>query len=349
MKIDLVIRRNRGIIVAVLLLLLACAPGFLFAIDHEVVYTEGYPLVRSSGGRQTDLFIGDSVKTGDTVVTESGDYVELTAEGYTVKVNENTVFSIRELEEDGQKNDVLSCALGKLSFSRDKFLGNEPRLGTSSAICGVRGTNVVLLAGVDGSSLFIVDDGLIEVSASGESVQVAGGEGVEVPTGSAPGEKFKALEREIDFAEWNQGRLETLLEDPVASAQKVKTQMEQFIAEIKKIYPIYLKKKAKLDVERKKARELLDKDKEEGQKYYREKVFPMELDTTYHYLNIRYYALSALSLRRFVSGRMYTILKARNIMTLNDPGYLQFLKIHDRILELFEAEVVENFIVQADI
>jgi len=333
-----------------IILFVASGPVLLFGLDHDVIYVEGLPYVRDASGDERDIYTGDVVRAGDTVITEAGDFAELEAAGYTVKIDENTVFSVREIEDGGQKTDVLSIALGKLSFSRDKFLGNEPRLATSSAICGVRGTNFAMLAGVDGSSLIIVEEGAVEVIAAGERVAVSKDEGVEVVTGSAPGDKFKTLERQIDFSTWNQGRLDTFLEDPVAAANKVKTQMESFIAEIKTIHPIYQEKMLKLIEERQKVRDLIqNKSKEEGEKYYKENVFPLEIDTTYHYLNIRYYALSALSLRRFVSGRMYAIIKARTIMSLGNPIYIRFLEIHQSILDIFEAEVVEHFIVQADI
>ncbi len=332
------------------ILFVVSAPALLFSLAHEVIYVEGLPYVRDASGDERDIDTGDVVQPGDTVITEAGDFVELEAAGYTVKISENTVFSIREIEEGGQKTDVLSIALGKLSFSRDKFFGNEPYLATSSAICGVRGTNFAMLAGVDGSSLIIVEEGSVEVIAAGKIVAVSKDEGVEVLAGSAPGNKFRTLEREIDFSKWNQGRLDTFLKDPVASAENVKTQMEVFIAEIKTIYPIYREKKIKLREERQKVRNLIqNKSKKEGEKYYKENVFPLEIDATYHYLNIRYYALSALSLRRFVSGRMYAIIKARSIMSLGNPIYIRFLEIHRSILDIFEEEVVENFIVQADI
>ena len=190
------------------MLLVVSTSGFLYSLDHDVIYVEGLPYARDASGDERDIDTGDVVRSGDTVITEAGDFAELEAAGYTVKINENTVFTVREIEEGGQKADVLSIALGKLSFSRDKFLGNEPRLATSSAICGVRGTNFALLAGVDGSSLIIVEEGSVEVLAAGEIVAVSKDEGVEAVTGSAPGDIFKAPEREIDFSKWNQGRLD---------------------------------------------------------------------------------------------------------------------------------------------
>ena len=320
------------------------------ALEHEVVYMDGYPYKRDSFGDEADLDIGDIVEAGETVVTGSGDYLELEAEGYTVKINEDTVFEILELEEQGQKRDVMSVALGKLSFSGSRLLGTEPRLKTSSAICGVRGTKVVLLAGIDGSSMIIVEEGAVEIEAAGETVLLATGEGVEVETGSAPGEKFKALEREVDYSDWNKSKADAALADPVGAVHKIESQLELYIFEIKKIYPLYLESKQLLEKERANVREVLEKKgKDEASKVYREMVFPLEQDLTFRYVNIRYYALSAFSLRRFVASRLYMTLKAIYITNRLDPIYLDFLDIHNRILETFDRDVAQSFIVLADI
>ncbi len=334
----------------VTLFFMMIAPTLLVSMDHDVTYVEGLPYARNASGDERDIDTGDVVQTGDTVITETGDFVELEASGYTVKINENTVFSIREIEAGGQKSDVLSCALGKLSFSRDKFLGNEPRLATSSAICGVRGTNFALLAGVDGSSLIVVEEGSVEVAAAGEAVEVGKAEGVEVITGSAPGDIFKAPEKAIDFSTWNQGRLDVFLKDPIASAEKVKTQLQSFIAEIKKIHPIYLDTMKSLKEQQGKMNEILEKKgKEEAKKYGKANLAPLMINATNLYMNIRFLALSSLSLRRFISGRMYIILKAKYVLNPGDATYKDFLKVHSEILGLFESEVVPQFIVLADI
>ena len=117
-----------------------------------------------------------------------------------------------------------------------------------------------------------------------------------------------------------------------------------------KIYPLYLESKQLLEKERANVREVLEKKgKDEASKVYREMVFPLEQDLTFRYVNIRYYALSAFSLRRFVASRLYMTLKAIYITNRLDPIYLDFLDIHNRILETFDRDVAQSFIVLADI
>ncbi len=65
-------------------------------------------------------------------------------------------------------------------------------------------------------------------------------------------------------------------------------------------------------------------------------------------MNLRFYALSALSLRRFVEGRLYAFTKAQYIATPASAAYQEFLKEHARLLSKFETAVVPE-LVAADI
>jgi hypothetical protein len=66
------------------------------------------------------------------------------------------------------------------------------------------------------------------------------------------------------------------------------------------------------------------------------------------YRNLRHYSLSALSMRRFVLGRLYMEIKSRYITDTDNPVFLGFLSIYEEILELFE-NTVTPLLVEADI
>ncbi len=319
-----------------------------FSLDYSIIYMEGFPYTRGTGGSEEDLFIGGTVRTGDTIITETGDTVELESGEFRLKVSENSVFTIIEKEANGELRVVLALFLGKFVFSVNKFAGNEPDLITNSAVMGVRGTRVALLAGADGTSLIIVEEGIVEVQAGGDSIALGMGEGVEVETGSGPGEKFTALESEIDYGAWNQDRLDTMVTDPVRSAINVEQKMLEYVTQIQAIYPLYLEKKRELDEHRAVMSSMKEKG-EDTSSYYQENARSLEIESTFLIINIRYYALSALSLRRYVLGRMYLILKSMYITDLTNPVYIEFLEIKENILDVYEKEVVESFIVQADI
>jgi hypothetical protein len=319
------------------------------ALDkHSVVYAEGDPR-RRSGGVEESIGIGDVLQAGDSVVTGDSDRVELESGPYKVTVAENTIFTLLETDDGGQSQPVLSTALGKLTFARQRLGGSEPRLAGSAAICGVRGTVVTVLSGADGSTLIVVDEGSVEVTAGGGKVALGKGEAVEVATGAAPGAKFQALSREIDFRKWNGLKVETMLKDPVVAAQRVEKQLDGFIEQIHAIVPLYREKRAQLDKERATLAELRAKgDVAKTQEYYKNTVFPLELQTTRLYVNVRYYALSSLSLRRFVGGRLYAMAKARAITSPDGADYRAYLAAHRGILDKFEREVVP-YLVAADI
>jgi hypothetical protein len=336
---------------ATAIFLVLCCGMAAFALDeHEVVFTEGFPVRRDQSGGEEDLFIGDVLVKGNTVVTERGDFVEMDAGGYTVKIAENTVFTIMEVEQGGQTRPVLANVLGRVDFARTRLGGPDPRLITNSAVCGVRGTQFTLYAGADGSSLIVVDDGLVEVSAEGASVELAAGEGVEIQTGSAPGEKFAALSSEIDYSEWDSERLESLLRDPVAATQKIERRLDGYIEQIGIIYPLWQQKFSELTEARKKRDELRAKGDTEGMRtFYVENVAPLEREVTNLFINLRFYALSSLSLRRFVQGRLYVQMKSRYLAEPDALEYQAFLESHRHVLAKFQASVaVDPILVPAD-
>jgi hypothetical protein len=63
---------------------------------------------------------------------------------------------------------------------------------------------------------------------------------------------------------------------------------------------------------------------------------------------MRFSALAGLSLRRFIAGRLYLLMKEHYITRSDDPAYREFLSRYDSILSSFETSVVP-YLVQADI
>ena len=71
---------------------------------------------------------------------------------------------------------------------------------------------------------------------------------------------------------------------------------------------------------------------------------PLGLEAGYLGLNVRYYALAALSLRRFVAGRLYVFLKARYIANPSDLTWTEFNSRLDAVLASFEKSIVPQLI-----
>ncbi len=317
-----------------ILTLLSILPGtFAVAQNTEVTYLEGNPKLRNNSGALSSLDYGSQLRTGESVITGKTDLAELSqGDLATIRVRPNTVFTIREVEQGGQKEQVLTTTVGAVAMRFNRLAGKEPRIGTISTVAGIRGTEVTVFAGPDGSALFLVDSGQVDVSSAGKTVSLTEKEAVEVPAGGPPGEKYSVIGKEQDFSTWAQDKTKDLLADPVSSLDKISTMMDQFKAGLDEWVAKYQTAKVDSDAAVEKMKSITDKDQQ--QKYRDEVWFPLATQTGNAILNYRYYTVSALSLRRFVMGPLYVQLRTRNILKA-DPQYQAFLDKYNMVLEDF--------------
>lgn len=329
------------------LFILALSP--VFSVPSDVVYTEGETYIKDKTGDEFEADIGDIVDTGDTVTTGVDGFVELDRNGVVLKINPDTVFTLLEREENKEKTDVITLVLGSIKFRYDKITGKEPKIATGSCIAGVRGTEFSVYAGVDGSSLIVVDSGIVSVESEGETVELSAEEGVEVNPGEPPGKKFKVPAGRIDYSTWNDEKLGSMLDDPIIAVDRLKKRLDFYISNIGEYYSLFLEYSEELSKERKKSIEIAKKQGEDAsKKFYNEVLFPLTIDTGNLVLNYRYYTLAALSLRRYVAGRLYLIIKTKYIINLNDIKYRDFLDSYNKLLLSFEKSIVPR-LVEADI
>ncbi len=324
---------------------------FAFAQQADVIYVQGSVDLQPAGQDRTEAQIGDSLNVGDSIITGDDGSAQLQKQDTTqINVSPDTVFTLQQrASSGGQKRDVLSVALGSITFSFNQLAGNEPDISTPSASAGIRGTVLTVYAGADGSSLFVVKQGQVAVQSGGKTELVTKDEGVEVNPGEAPGQKFKALHGFVDYSTWNKQKLDSILRDPHRAALKVEAQMETYIDDIHKLAPEYNKTYAELTRQRAK-RDAIGKElgKAAMEQYSREHVYPLELLATAQIINLRYYALSAFSLKRFVLGRMYIRLASMYITDQQNQLYRKFIEIYEKTVKTFNEEVVP-LLVPADI
>lgn len=341
---------NARIVFGVLVLLALGAAG-ASAQSAEVTYVQGGVALEPSGGRRSEALIGDAMNPGDSIITSSDGLAQLQKQNLSeLTVSPGTVFTLRQIDRGGKKRDVLQVGLGELAFKFNELGGREPLIATMSATAGIRGTVLKVYAGADGSSLFLVEAGKVTVTgAAGKSVDLTKNEGVEVSPGLPPGKKVTVLRGQVDYRTWNAGRLERIMQDPAAVARSVERQMGLYIAHIDKIWPEYQAAHAALIAQRQKLTEVQKRGGEQARRaYYAKHVYPLELQATALFLNLRYYSLSALSLRRYVLGRMYIRLTSHYIMREGAPTYEAFLAIYRQIVAEFQRSVVPH-LVAADI
>jgi hypothetical protein len=326
-----------------------CAASW--AQEATTVYVEGEASRKDSGGLLRRLDFGDSLKAGESVITKRSGRAELELPNRsTLTIRPDTVFTLGEAElAGGAKQSVLTTAVGSVAYKLNKFSGSSPLIRTGSMVAGVRGTELEVFAGMDGSSLVVVTEGLVELSAQGETVNLGANEAVEVQAGQAPGEKFSRIGRALDFSSWNEGRMADFLKDPVAGIQRVEKQLAYFRDEMQKLLPEYEKANKEaviVQAEFDRLRESNDKEKFEEVRAY------LNTDLNYRrrvmFLNIRYYALSYLSMRRYIVGGLYTEIKSRYFLKQDDQIYQDFLNIHKNIINEYEYSIVPQ-LTDADI
>jgi hypothetical protein len=187
------------------------------------------------------------------------------------------------------------------------------------------------------------------VEAEGESVELGPAEAVEVELGRAPGRKTVVEREQIDYKSWNEAKLASLLADPLAGIASVRARLAGYIRSVQEWDKLYQEAKADLEQERKNRAALAEqKGKEAASKYEAEVVQPLMLETSARFLNVRYNALAALSLRRYVAGRLYVMLKPRELASPEDPLIKAFHAEFSAMLEDFERSIAPQ-LVEADI
>jgi hypothetical protein len=328
----------------------ALLAGQVWAQDATTVYVSGETSRRDSGGVSRALKFGDSLRAGDSIITKKTGRAELELPNKSkITVRPDTVFSIGEAQLGAAKQPVLTTSAGSVAFSLNKFTGTAPVIRSTSAVAGVRGTELEIFAGMDGSTLIAVTEGEVELSAQGQSVSLAANEAVEVQPGKTPGQKFTWLGREQDFSAWNDSKTVEFLKDPVEGVRRVEQQLAQFRDEMEKLLPDYKNLKGESEKTSAEFQRLLSSGNElEARKIQNYLINDLNPRWTTLLLNIRYYALSYLSMRRYVLGGMYVEMKSRNILKQDEPVFQDFLRIYREILSNYEEKIVPQ-LVEADI
>jgi hypothetical protein len=331
----------KKIILAASLLTLILLSGF--AVPNDVTYAEGDATVKFQEGYVEDVYIGDVYDTGDTVTTGYDGFVELDQEGLVLKINPDTVFTLQEKEEKGEKTGVFSLALGSIKFRYDRITGKEPMIQTPSCAAGVRGTEFSVFAAADGSALIVVDSGQVEVESEGRAVQLTTDEGVEVQPGEPPGDKFAVKSDQIDYRSWNDSKLEVMLDNPILAMDRIHDRLEYYNSNVDLYYSLYRENEELLTRERSKAVEIDQKEgTDAGNKYRLDVIQPIAERTRNSYINLRFYSLAALSLRRYVGGRLYLFMKTQYIINADDVAYQQFKRSYRDFLDQFETTIVPH-------
>ena len=175
----------RGFAILVLLALMFCPHGLLFAAEKEagkVVSVAGRAAAATLDGDIRNLGSGGKVNTGDTVVTSRNSYVRLKLlDGASVILRPNSRFQIEDYnvaENEQENRSVFNLIKGGFRAVTG-LIGKRNRRGvrvrTAVATIGIRGTNfeVVNCAGgscgsnPDGDYYTVYEGGITVTNNSG--------------------------------------------------------------------------------------------------------------------------------------------------------------------------------------
>ncbi|THB65780.1 MAG: hypothetical protein D6B26_03465 [Spirochaetaceae bacterium] len=333
------IKHTRTIILGICMIV---AAGLLGAQEQRVTYIEGEPELRR-GSRSLALDFGEELNSGDTIYTGLDDLVELEqGTGNTISVLPDSVFSVQDVATGDQVQRRLTAARGGATF-RFSRPGGSRFIGTATTAAGVRGTEFTVFASSDCAAFYVVHKGQIEVESQGQSVQVAANQAVEVAPGEPPGEVISWLGKTLDYSEfssWNQKRIDTFLENPQATITGITEELVSLANDMEKTYMEYQASQSQLSAAREEMKRLQQEAEESDFQEYRQTVvFPLMTNTGNLFLNYRYFALSALSLRRNVGGSLYVQAKARLLLE-PDSLWKEYMEDHALLVSQFEQRIV---------
>jgi len=131
------------------------------------------------------------------------------------------------------------------------------------------------------------------------------------------------------------------LADPLAALAGMQERLAYYAANVAEYHAKFLDVSVRLSAERERAAQIgREQGNDAQQAYDRERVRPLVIENSVLVLNFRYFGLAALSMRRFVGGRMYLLLKVRNAASPQDAAWMMFLERYASFVADFETTVM---------
>jgi outer membrane receptor protein involved in Fe transport len=167
----------------------------------RLILTEGEVSVARKGGawRSTPvrppqtlaLNPGDRVRTGE----HSRATIEQAGRG-VIHLNELTIWGLRQVDRGPRRGDEVDLERGLMYFfSRE--LRDDLRVRTPSCVGALRGTEFVAEVGANGSSVFSMLGGALELSNPSGVLEIRAGDSAEVLPGRAPRLRAKIATRKL--------------------------------------------------------------------------------------------------------------------------------------------------------
>ncbi|MFW6313743.1 MAG: hypothetical protein ACOC2N_07655, partial [Spirochaetota bacterium] len=239
----------------------------------------------------------------------------------------------------------LSAAVGSFAFKFNASVGNEPRVGSTTSVAGVRGTEVRVYVASDGTTRYEVIEGLVELEDSGDRVTLGPEQAVEVSPGTGAGSVFAFLQRPIDYSVWNAGLVDDFLADPLPALRGVASEMAELIEEIERLGPGVDAMLAQVREENERLPKIEEESGQEArQEYFRNTVMPLRREARADFVDFRFVVLSALSLDQYIISRLSAEMEARYFFDSDNDVYLRFQEELQSIRSEYERVVVPRLV-----
>ncbi|AHC16792.1 FecR family protein [Salinispira pacifica] len=320
----------------------------IWATDADIIFFDGSVDVKTAAGELIPADFGMRLKPGDVIITGLDGFCELeVGDGSVVTVQPDTAFSIQNaMLGDSEPETVFSIVKGQVGFRFDRLSGKEPRIRSGNAVAGIRGTEFTVVSGTDGRSLFVISDGLVEVRAGSAGVNLSRMEAVEVSLDRGLGERFAVLEDEINFTDWRTQADAAAFENPGKTLSDMTGLLMEYLDNAEHFWNSY----READAELQRLGDMVIELREEGatdeaDEIVQQEYQPLKTRALHHGLNYRYYALSAVNLRRHVVSSLYV---HQRTSAWGEPLPGEFRSAYREFTRLYEERLI-RYLTDADI
>jgi len=297
-------KKYTGAVLTAILLCLLPLPLFCAVVDWvtgEVTYSH-----YKDEWREVEL--GMNLSAGDIVKTGIASEAVLLEGGGEIHILENSQFSLSERVENQQKKPSLMLFLGRMKFKLGKGQAEEPEVRTQTVNLAIRGTEFEVGSGFDGSTLVLLTDGSVAVQGKTSELVLTGGEGTEVGFGEEPKEKFRVLERVIDWDEWFTISEEAVKGNELALLNRILEKFDELFVQIKEYEKVREEALGEKDALMAKRDESVEAGEMERASEYAKEANAKGKTAFHAIINIRFLALSSIGLYD-MAERIYTGIK----------------------------------------
>jgi tetratricopeptide (TPR) repeat protein len=338
MEVDMKTNGPAGLVVILMIILfpLSLSAAVVDWVSGEVAYSH-------YKAEWNDVEVGMNLGAGDIIKTGIDSEAILVEDGGEIHILENTEFTMSERVEDQQKKSTLMLFLGRMKFKLGRGAAKEPEIQTQTVNLAIRGTEFEVGSGFDGSTIVLLTDGSVAVKGKTQELILVEGEGTEVEFGDEPKQKFKVMERVIDWDEWFElseeaikGNEATLLKRMLERFEDINRQIEEY----ENIRSGALGEKESLIAKRDESVD--DGDMDEASEYAK-KANEKGKIAFHSMINIRFLALSSIGLYD-MAERIYTGIEepSKDIMDLFEDIEKVYRSIEQRYIREGDRERLEE-------